>query len=61
LVTLAQWIFQTYGNIAIDPLMLRFTKYKCMWLTAMSMSLSCCINCQDVWVQQSHATKRLLP
>ena len=41
--------------------MLLFTKFKCTWLTAISMSLSCCINCQDVCVQQSHATKRLLP
>jgi len=30
-------MFQTYGNIAIDPLMLRFRKYKCTWLTAISM------------------------
>jgi len=35
--------------------MLLFTKYKCTWLTAISMSLSRCINCQDVGVQQSHA------
>jgi len=30
-------------------------------LTAISMSLSRYITCQDVYVQQSHATKRLLP
>jgi len=41
--------------------MLRFTKYKCTWLTVISMSLSRCITCQDVCVQQSHATKRLPP
>jgi len=41
--------------------MLLFTKYKCMWLTAISMSLSLCIKYQDVCVQQSHATKRLPP
>jgi len=41
--------------------MLLFTKYKCTWLTAISMSLSRCIACQDVYVQQSHATKGLLP
>jgi len=40
--------------------MIRFTKYKCMWLTAISTSLARCITCQDVWVQQSHVTKRLL-
>jgi len=55
------WIFQTCGSIATDSLMLLFTKFKCTWLTAISMSLFCCINCQDVCVQQSHATKRLLP
>jgi len=41
--------------------MLLFAKYKCAWLTAISMSLSRCINCPDACVQQSHATKRLLP
>jgi len=41
--------------------MLLFTKYKCTRLTAISMSLSRCITCQDARVQQSHATKRLLP
>jgi len=41
--------------------MLLLTKYKCTWLTAISMSLSRCITCQDVCVQQSHATKCLLP
>jgi len=41
--------------------MLLFTKYKCTWLAAISISLSRCITCQDVCVQQSHATKRLLP
>ena len=44
-----------------DSLMLLFTKYNCTWLTAISISLSRCITCQDVCVQQSHATKRLLP
>jgi len=39
--------------------MLRFTKYKCTWLTALSMSVFRYIICQDVCVQQSHATKRL--
>jgi len=52
---------QTYGSIAMDSLMLLFTKYKRTWLTAISMSLSRCITCQDVCVQQSHATKRRLP
>jgi len=37
--------------------MLLFTKYKCTWLTAISMSLSRSINCQDVCVQQSHEIK----
>jgi len=32
-----------------------------MWLTAISMPLSRCITCQDVYVQQSHATKSMLP
>jgi len=29
-----------------------FTKYKCTWSTAVSMSLSRCITCQDVCVPQ---------
>jgi len=41
--------------------MLLFIKYKRTWPTAISMSLSLCITCQDVCVQQSHATKRLPP
>jgi len=41
--------------------MLLFTKDKCTWLATISMSLSRCLICQDVYVQQSHATKRLLP
>ena len=41
--------------------MLFFTKYKCTWLTAMSKSLSRWITCPDGYIQQSHATKRLLP
>jgi len=41
--------------------MLLFTKYKCTWLTAVSMSLSRCITCHDVYFHQSHATKRLPP
>jgi len=44
-----------------DSLMLLFTKYTCTWLTAISMSLSRRTTCQDVCVQQTHATKRLLP
>jgi len=44
-----------------DSLMLLFTKYTCTWLTTISMSLSRCTACQDVCVQQSHTTKRLLP
>jgi len=44
-----------------NSLMLLFTKYECMWLTAISMSLSRCITYHDVYVQQSHATNRLLP
>ena len=35
-------------------------KYKCTCLTPISMSLSLCITCQDMCVQESHATKRLL-
>ena len=41
--------------------MLLFTKYKCTWLTAIIMSLSRCLTCRDVCVEQSHATQRLLP
>jgi len=41
--------------------MLLFTKDECTWLSAIGMSLSRCITCQDVCVQQSHATKRLPP
>jgi len=51
---------QTCGSIAIDSLMLLSTKYKCTWLTAISMTLSRYITCHGVYVQQSHATKRLL-
>jgi len=40
-------------SIATDSLMLLFTKYKCKWPTAISMSLSCCTDCQDVCVQHS--------
>jgi len=48
--------------MAIDSLVLFFTKYKCTWPTAISMSLSRCITCQEyVCVQLSHATKRLPP
>jgi len=36
--------------------MLLFTKFNCTWLTAISMSLSRCITCQDVCVQQSLST-----
>jgi len=56
-----KWIFQTCGKIAIDSFMFLLTKYKCTWLTTISMSLYRCINCEDVYVQQFHATKRLLP
>ena len=45
----------------IDSLMLLFTKCKCTWLTTISMSLSRCITCQDVCVQQSHTAKPRLP
>jgi len=38
-----------------------FHKVRCTWLTAISMSLPRYITCQDVCVQQSHGTKRLLP
>jgi len=48
-------------SIATDSLMLLFTKYKCKWLTAISMSLFRYTTSQDVCVQQSHATKHLLP
>jgi len=41
--------------------MFLFTKYECAWLTIISVSLSRCTNCQDVYVQQSHGTKRLPP
>ena len=59
MVTLAlTLIFQTCGSIATDSLMLLFIQYKCACLT---LSLSRCITCHDVCVQQSHATKRLLP
>jgi len=44
-----------------DSLMLLSTNYKCTWLTAISMSPPRCVTCQDLCVQQSHATKRLLP
>jgi len=43
----------------LDSLVLLFTKYKRTWLTAISISLSRCITCQDVCLQQSQATKRL--
>jgi len=45
----------------MDSLMLLFTKYKYAWLTTISVSLSHYTTCQDVYVQQSHGTKRLLP
>ena len=41
--------------------MLLFTKYKCTWLTAISMSLSRSITCQDVYVQQPHVTNNKTP
>jgi len=53
--------FSNVRKHCYNSLMLLFTKYKCTWLTAISMSLSRCITCHDVYVQQSHATKRLLP
>jgi len=53
--------FKLVEALLVDSLMLLFAKYKCTWLTAISMSLSRCITCQDVCVQQSHAMKRLLP
>jgi len=53
--------FKLVEALHVDSLMLLFTKDKCTLLAAISMSLSCCIICQDVYVQQSHATKRLLP
>ena len=53
--------FKKVGDPAMDSLVLLSTKYKCTWLTAISMSLPRCIICQDVCVQQSHVTKRLLP
>jgi len=31
--------FETHGSIFVDSLILVFTKYKCTWLTTISMSL----------------------
>jgi len=58
---LIMYFSNLWKHCYIDSLMLLFTKYKRMWLTAISMSLSRCITCQDVCVKQSHATKRLPP
>jgi len=49
--------FSNLWKHCYNSLILLFTKYKCTWLTAISMSLSRCITCHE----QSHATKRLLP
>ena len=62
LVTLAQIMdFSDLWKHCYNLLMLLFTKHKCTWLTTISMSLSRCITCHDVYVKKSHATKRLLP
>jgi len=57
--------FWTLWKHCYNSLVLLFTKYKCTWLprtnVRISMSLSRCITCHDVFVQQSHTTKRLLP
>ena len=53
--------FKLVEALRFDSLVLLFTKYKRTWLTAISMSLTRCITWQDVCVQQSQATKRLLP
>jgi len=51
-----QWIFQTCGSTATDLLMLHFAQYKTIrGLPLSAVSLSRCIICQDVSVQQSHA------
>ena len=51
-----QWIFQSCGSTGTDLLMLRFTEYITIsGLPLPAMSLSRCITCKDVCVQQSHA------
>jgi len=51
-----QWIFQTCGSTAADLLMLLFTQYITIrGLPLSAVSLSRCITCQEVCVQQSHA------
>jgi len=51
-----RWIFQACGSNATDLLMLLFTQYETIrGLPLSAVSLSRCITCQDVCVQQSHA------
>ena len=50
---LIMYFLNLWKHCYIDSLMLLFIKYKCTWLTAISMSLSRCITFQDVCVQQS--------
>jgi len=51
-----QYIFQTCGSTATDLLVVLFTQHKTTrGLPLSAVSLSLCITCQDVCVQQSHA------
>jgi len=59
-----QWIFQTCGSIATDSCWFPCCFSRRIKLRAFPLyqqSLSRCITCQDVCVQQSYAAKRLLP
>jgi len=54
-------IFQTSGSgsIAIDPLMLLFTKYKTTCLTIISIYCLAASPAKDVWGQQPHLEKHI--